>query len=152
MAKLIANLGRIFQQLVFKSLRINYIEHTELYTMGWAIVLVDLVTGAVMMSRKHYADGAAYLAFAVIMGPVLAYIGRSLGRLVPPQRELVELKITLDHSSTLLLAALLRQSLLYHGEGATILAEQGAATVRAIADDIERQAATHLLANQGGTK
>ncbi|HNX96905.1 MAG TPA: hypothetical protein PKK12_04420 [Candidatus Aminicenantes bacterium] len=152
MARVISNLGRVFQQIIYKALRINHIEQSELYMMGWAIVLVDLVTSAVMLSRKHYGESAIYLAFALVAGPTLVYIGRKVGSLKPPQRELVDVRISLDNSSTLLLAGLLRQSLRFQGEGAIILTEQGEVTVRAIADNIESQATAHLLAKQGGTR
>jgi hypothetical protein len=116
----------------------------ELFIAAWAFGLVDMVYGMILLSKKQFYFGTFYMACGIVLFVVLTYIGRTVGSLKPISKELIDIKITLDAQSTLLLAGLINQSLKYSGPQAIILTEQGEKIVKEIAANIERLAIGHL--------
>jgi hypothetical protein len=124
----------------------------DLFIVGWAYALVSLVYGTVLLSKKQLPLGFFYITCALVMFVVLSYIGRTVGILKPKTIELIDIKITLDTPSTLLLAGLIKQSLKYKGDQAIILTEQGEKTVKDIAANLETLALNHLQQSKEALK
>jgi hypothetical protein len=148
----LSNIGKLFRNLILKALRINYIKNMDLFIVGWAYALVSLVYGTVLLSKKQLPLGIFYITCALVMFVVLSYIGRTVGILKPKTIELIDIKITLDTPSTLLLAGLIKQSLKYKGDQAIILTEQGEKTVKDIAANLETLALNHLQQSKEALK
>ena len=148
----LSNIGKLFRNLILKALRINYIKNMDLFIVGWAYALVSLVYGTVLLSKKQLPLGFFYITCALVMFVVLSYIGRTVGILKPKTIELIDIKITLDTPSTLLLAGLIKQSLKYKGDQAIILTEQGEKTVKDIAANLETLALNHLQQSKEALK
>lgn len=148
----LSNIGKLFRNLILKALRINYIKNMDLFIIGWAYALVSLVYGTVLLSKKQLPLGIFYITCALVMFVVLSYIGRTVGSLKPKTIELIDIKITLDTPSTLLLAGLIKQSLKYKGDQAIILTEQGEKTVKDIAANLETLALNHLQQSKEALK
>jgi len=89
------------------------------------------------------------LLCGITAGACLVYIGRTVGKVIPPSAELVDIKISMDPHSTMLLAGLIRQALRFDGPNAIILTEDGKRVVNNIADNIETATANHLNNKRG---
>lgn len=144
MFRFVKGISKVFQLLIFKSLRIDTIKYFDLYMFGWIYTFFNIVVGAIYLMKGEYALANVMLACGIISFACLVYIGRAVGTIIPPSSELVDINIKLDAQSTLLLAGLIRQGVKYRGENAIILTAQGDEVANSIAANIETAAAVHL--------
>ncbi len=149
MFKIVRNLGRVFQVLIMRSLRIDTIKYIDLFMTGWIYAFFNTVIGAVYLMKGQFSPGITMLLCGITAGTCLVYIGRTVGKVIPPSAELVDIKISMDPHSTMLLAGLIRQALRFDGPNAIILTEDGKRVVNNIADNIETAMANHLNNKRG---
>jgi len=149
MFKIVRNLARVFQALIMSSLRIDRIKYIDLFMTGWIYAFFNTVIGTVYLMKGQFSPGITMLLCGITAGACLVYIGRTAGKVIPPSAELVDIKLSMDPQSTMLLAGLIRQAIKFNGPNAIILTEDGGRVVNGIADNIEAATVNHLNNKRG---